>query len=113
MERTKRGQPLWSATSNTVCTWPLLGPNERLESSWMSSKSTRDWREMSPFRWTRTRYLPPGSNSQKSNGVDAWELKRGRGFENTVSVAQYRSSLACSTTNVRSSSVERAVRGTM
>lgn len=113
IQRARRGRPLWSATRDTVCTWELWRPSERLATSWMLSKSTKDRREMFPFRWTRTKCWPPGSTSQNSNGLDVWTLKRGRGPVSTVFVVQYRSSLACCTTDVRSSPVERAVRGKM
>ena len=100
-----------SVVSDTMCALPLRGTTESLDTSWMSPRSTRERRYISPFRLMRIKYLPPGSNSQNSNGVGAWDLKRGRGFVNVVSVAQCRSSLACSTTNARSSPVETAVRG--
>ena len=44
---------------------------------------------MPPSRRTRIKYSPPGINSQNSNGVDASNLKRGRGFVKVVSAIQY------------------------
>ena len=114
METTKRGWPLWSVASDTVSTSAPMGELiENLEISWMLSKSTRERREMFPSRWARIKYSPPGSNSQNIVGVDPEDLKRGKGFVSTVCSTQYRSSRACPTTNARSSSVERAVRGRM